>query len=253
MQALAIFRYSEKVHRILPIFLAIVALLTAYLFKDDIGAWVKGQQFANSPARNELSSKSFIERILLSDGKYDPNSTTGVWFNQKLSLPNKTLANLIESAPQNVLGDSTEEKWIDIDLSAQKLYAKEGDRIVYEFPISSGLPWMPTVTGDFRIWAKVKSQRMSGGSIADGTFYDLPNVPFVQYFHNGYGIHGAYWHNDFGKPRSHGCVNMRNEDAKTLFYWTNPPVPDNVGALYKIKPEDSTRVVVHGVTPTNIY
>ncbi len=239
-------------HRFLPVLLAVIALLSVFLLKDDLAAWSKAKTFAASPAKNELSSKSFVERVLLSDGSFDPNASSAVWFNKKVELPNKSLAVLMTNEPRNVLGDSTSEKWIDVDLSTQRLYAKEGDRTVYEFPISSGLPWFPTVTGDFRIWAKVKAQRMSGGSIADGTFYDLPNVPYVQYFHNGYGIHGAYWHNDFGKPRSHGCINMRPEDAKTLFFWTNPPVPDNMGAIYKIAPQDSTRVVVHGTTPTQL-
>ncbi len=226
--------------------------MSVVLLKDDLNAWSKTRKFSDSPAKNELTSQSFIDRILLSDGSFDPNAKTGTWFNKKMATPNDSLASLLKTRPSNVLGDNTAEKWIDIDLSTQRLYAKEGDLVVYEFPISSGLPWFPTVTGEFRIWAKVKSQRMSGGSIADGTFYDLPNVPFVEYFYKGYGIHGAYWHNDFGKPRSHGCINMRNEDAKALFYWTNPPVPDNVGALYKIDPAASTRVVVHGSTPNQI-
>ncbi len=239
-------------HKFLLIFFGAVSVLTIFLVKDDLNAWSKSRKYSGSPAKNELSSKSYVDRILLSSGTFDPTADSGVWFNKKLSTPNKTLASLIEKAPKNVLGETTEEKWIDIDLSAQKLRAYQGNQVVFEFPISSGLPWFPTVTGEFRIWAKVKAQRMSGGSIADGTFYDLPNVPFVQYFHDGYGIHGAYWHNDFGKPRSHGCVNMRIEDSKALFYWTNPVVPDNLGALYKIQPQESTRVVVHGSTPTQI-
>lgn len=239
-------------HKLLPIFLVIAAILSIVLLKDDLSAWSKTRALSGSPAKNELISQSFIDRILLSDGLFDPNAQKGTWFNKKLVAPNRTLAALLENEPTHVLGDTSAEKWIDIDLSTQRLYAKEGERTVYEFPISSGLPWFATVTGDFRIWAKVKAQRMSGGSIADGTFYDLPNVPFVQYFYKGYGIHGAYWHNDFGKPRSHGCINMRPEDAKTLFYWTNPAVPENMGALYRIDPGNSTRVVVHGTTPTQL-
>lgn len=239
-------------HRFLPIFALIVGILTFFLLKDDLAAWSQGRKYASSPAKNELTSKSFVDRIFLSDGLFDANLTTGIWFNKKLIVPNKDLAALMSKEPTNVLGDTSSEKWIEINLSAQRLYAKEGDRVMFEFPISTGLPWFPTVTGEFRIWAKVKTQRMSGGSIADGTFYDLPNVPFVQYFHKGYGIHGAYWHNDFGKPRSHGCVNMRIADAQTLFYWTNPPLPDNLGAVYKIDPVSSTKVVVHGSTPTQI-
>lgn len=239
-------------HRLLPLLLAVLAILGVLLLKDDASAWINSEKYAFSPAKNELASKSFVERILLSDGSFDPQANSGIWFNKTVSTPNRELATLFDSGPENVLGDTSSEKWIDVDLDAQRLYAKEGDRTVFEFPISSGLPWFPTVTGEFKIWAKVKSQRMTGGSKTDGTFYDLPNVPFVQYFYKGYGIHGAYWHNDFGKPRSHGCVNLRPEDAKTLFYWTNPPLPEGRGAIYKIDPNVSTRVVVHGNTPNQI-
>src|SRR5206468_6048083 len=101
-------------------------------------------------------------------------------------------------------------------------------------PISSG-KWHPTPTGDFHIWIWLRATRMTGGSQANGTFYDLPNVPYTMYFYNdqiaktsGYSLHGAYWHNNFGHPMSHGCVNMRPDDAKTLFYWADPPVSGKV-------------------------
>lgn len=243
-------------HKFLP-FLVISTLsvtVFALIFGPKIQVEVKKLQFANSPATNELSSKSYIDRILLSDGNLEANPGPGIWFNKKVKVPNSYLASLLAGSAgwNHVLGDSSSEKWIEIDLSTQKLFAHEGDRVVYTFPVSTGLPWMPTVTGEFRIWAKIASQRMTGGSVADGTFYDLPNVVFVQYFYKGYGMHGAYWHNDFGKPRSHGCVNMRNEDAQTLFNWTNPQMPADVRFLSNIAPDQSTRVVVHGTTPSNI-
>lgn len=117
---------------------------------------------------------------------------------------------------------SATEKWIDVDLSEQKVIAFEGVRPVRSFIISSGLPRTPTVTGTFRIRAKVRSQTMSGGSVAVGDYYYLPNVEWVQYFYQGYAFHGAYWHNKFGQPMSHGCINMRNEDAEWLFNWAGP-------------------------------
>ncbi|MBI3888052.1 L,D-transpeptidase [Candidatus Microgenomates bacterium] len=79
--------------------------------------------------------------------------------------------------------------------------------------------------------------------------YDLPNVPFVQYFYKGYAIHGAYWHAVWGTPISHGCVNMKIPDAQALYYWTNPILDSKIYSNTSIKPEESTRVVVHGVTP----
>lgn len=192
--------------------------------------------------RSELTSKAFIDRIYSASGEIDPTATKGVWNGQEVPVPTAELAAL--SQPSNVLGVSTGEKWIDIDLTAQRLVAHEGSSVIYDFPISSGLPWTPTVTGEFYIWAKLKSQRMTGPG------YDLPNVPFIQYFYKGYAIHGAYWHANWGTPISHGCVNMKIADAQALFYWTNPVLNQNKYANTKIQPPESTRVVVHGTTPS---
>jgi hypothetical protein len=88
---------------------------------------------------------------------------------------------------------------------------------------------------------------MHGGS--GSTYYYLPNVPCTQYFNNGFGLHGTYWHNNFGHPMSHGCVNLRTEDACTLFYWTSPPVEADQTMVRPSSEYKGTRVVVHGETP----
>ena len=113
-----------------------------------------------------------------------------------------------------------EARWIRVDLSEQRVVAYEYDRAVRGFVISSGLDRTPTVTGEFRIKLKVPSQTMSGGEGA--YYYNLPNVKWVQYFYAEYAFHGTYWHNDFGRPKSHGCINMTNADAKWLFDWAGP-------------------------------
>lgn len=129
----------------------------------------------------------------------------------------RDLSNLTEvDLPQG------EDRWIRIDLSEQLLIAYEGDRPILGFVISSGRPGTPTVMGTYRIRMKVRAQTMSGGSPALGTYYNLPNVEWVQYFYADYGIHGTYWHNNFGTPMSHGCINMTNADAKWLFDWAGP-------------------------------
>ncbi len=115
-----------------------------------------------------------------------------------------------------------EAKWIDVDLSEQMVVAYENGVPVRAFVVSTGLPQFPTVKGTFRIWAKTAAQTMSGGSRAGGDFYNLPNVQWVSYFYQDYGLHGAYWHNNFGHPMSHGCVNMTNDDAEWLFFWSGP-------------------------------
>ena len=113
-----------------------------------------------------------------------------------------------------------EDRWIRVDLSEQIVVAYEGTTPIRAFVISSGLSRTPTVTGEFRIKTKVKAQTMTGGSGA--YYYNLPNVKWVQYFYQEYAFHGTYWHNDFGKPKRHGCINMTNADAKWLFDWAGP-------------------------------
>ena len=203
----------------------------------------------NDKVLTELTSKEYVSKITSSTGKIEPSLTSGVWFNRKVTVPSLDLAERLANLNQVILGQNTYQKWIDVDLTTQHLYAYEGDRVAFDFPISSGLPWLPTVTGEFHIWAKVKSQRMTGGQIENGTFYDLPNVPYVQYFYGGYGLHGAYWHNDFGRPRSHGCINIRIADSEKLFSWTDPTLGQNEYAKYNIAPGVGTKVVIHGATP----
>ena len=109
--------------------------------------------------------------------------------------------------------DASGERWIDVDLSNQKLVAYEGDTPVYWVTVSTGLPGTPTVTGQYHIYVKYPAQTMSGPG------YYLPDVPYVMYFYQGYGIHGTYWHNNFGQPMSHGCVNAPTPDAQWLYNW----------------------------------
>lgn len=105
---------------------------------------------------------------------------------------------------------------IVIDLSAQRLFAWEGDKLVYSFRVSTGKRSTPTPLGKFRINSKYRSDRMRGAG------YDIPNVPYTMYFHRGYAIHGAYWHNRFGTPVSHGCVNLPVKQARKLYNWASP-------------------------------
>ncbi len=116
------------------------------------------------------------------------------------------------------------ERWIEVVLSTQTLNAYEGDRLVRSWKVSTGLPRTPTPVGDFRIWVKLRYDDMEGPG------YYLPNVPYVMYFYGGYGIHGVYWHANFGHPMSHGCVNMPTDGAAWLFDWAS------VGTPVRIRP-----------------
>lgn len=106
-------------------------------------------------------------------------------------------------------------RWIDVDLTNQMVYAYEGDVVVNSFLVSTGTWLTPTVTGKHKIWIKVRVQDMKGPG------YYLPDVPYVMFFYRDYGLHGTYWHNNFGTPMSHGCVNLRTDDAAWLFNWAS--------------------------------
>ena len=133
----------------------------------------------------------------------------------------------------------TPEKWIDVNLTTQMLVAYEGDVPLMSTKISSGSAEFPTIKGTYYIFLKLIEQDMSG----DG--YSTSDVPFVMYFHDSYSLHGAYWHNDFGRPRSHGCVNLPLPEAEWLYYWSGPRVPDGWTNVHASDDHPGSRVVVH--------
>ena len=150
----------------------------------------------------------------------------------------------------SVLGATHEERWVEVDLSEQKLRAWEGNSLYLETPVSTGLPWWPTPTGEFRIWIKLRATKMEGGT--GKYYYYLPNVPYVMYFENentpgwrGFGLHGTYWHNDFGTPRSHGCVNLPTDVAKELYYWVDPTLSEGKSTIRASENNQGTKVVIH--------
>jgi len=114
------------------------------------------------------------------------------------------------------------EHWIDVDLSQQRVYAYEGDVVVNSFVVSTGTWQTPTVTGSYKIWIKLRSTTMSGPG------YYLTDVPYTMYFYKGYGLHGTYWHNNFGTPMSHGCVNLATPDAEWLYNFSSVGTVVNV-------------------------
>uniref|UniRef100_A0A832M4Q9 L,D-transpeptidase n=1 Tax=Oscillatoriales cyanobacterium SpSt-402 TaxID=2282168 RepID=A0A832M4Q9_9CYAN len=110
-------------------------------------------------------------------------------------------------------------RWIEIDLTKQRLHAWEGDRQVYAILVSTGKASTPTPSGVFTIQTRHRYARMQGYD------YDVPDVPYTMYYHRGYAIHGAYWHHRFGTPVSHGCTNVAVNHARWLFYWTSVGTP----------------------------
>ena len=131
-------------------------------------------------------------------------------------------------------------KWIDVSILRQALVAYEGEKPVYVTLVSTGADGIgdpkkthSTIQGAFLIHTKHTTVTMDGDSAGDE--FDFRDVPFVQYFTEGFALHAAYWHDEFGTPRSHGCVNLAPIDAAWLFGWTDPVVPEGWHAALSLK------------------
>lgn len=207
--------------------------------------FVFGLNFLNNARQKEVCANS-ISCIKDLSGKFEEGQTENFFLGQKIAAPL-----LARAEPIRVLGQSNEAKRIEVDLTNQRLYAFEGERKIFETPVSTGR-WGPTPTGTFKIWVKLRYTRMSGGEGA--AYYNLANVPHVMFYYNnevsqgrGFSLHGAYWHNNFGHPMSHGCVNIPLAAAETLFQWADPPTSGNT--TYATKENPGTKVIVYGKPP----
>jgi lipoprotein-anchoring transpeptidase ErfK/SrfK len=152
--------------------------------------------------------KILLAGAFVSAGIFSPVSSQ-VWANSD----NNKIATAIQTLKQS------DQRWIQINLSKQNLIAWEGSKPVYAITISSGKRSTPTRVGAFKIQTKLRKTRMRGRG------YDVPNVPHTMYYQGGYAIHGAYWHNRFGTPVSHGCVNLAPNHAKWVFEWADVGTP----------------------------
>jgi lipoprotein-anchoring transpeptidase ErfK/SrfK len=178
---------------------------------------------------------------------YDEKAEIAFFDNKELKIPNQN--NLLANINTKVLGENSSNRRIEVSLTEQRLYAYEGDNLVYSFLVSSG-KWDRTPTGTFKIWIKVRSQKMSGGSKELGTYYYLPNVPYVMFFYNdqvakkvGYSLHGTYWHNNFGTPMSHGCVNMKTSEIAQLYPWAEVDTPVIIYGKYEYKKVELPEII----------
>lgn len=193
------------------------------------------------------------KRELVSNSCGNPNLSqeflpgeTAYWMGENLGG-----TQAVSSGGETVLGRADESKWVEVDLSEQKLLAHQGDQIVLQTKISSG-KFNRTPTGEFRVWIKLKYTKMEGGVKGTRSYYYLPNVPYTMFFYNekvpkwkGFGLHGTYWHNNFGTPMSHGCVNLPTDMASQLFAFTDPQVLPGKGVAKSAEYTDGTRVVIH--------
>ena len=141
-----------------------------------------------------------------------------------------------------------ESKRIYVDLTTQTVTAFEGEKLVFSARCASGAKGTETPLGDFRTYHKGPSIHMTNQGDGTVNTYHLPGVPWVSFFTGtGVALHGTYWHNDYGRPSSRGCVNLKSEDSKFLYRWTRPEVP--IGTPYLNQPGEGTLVQVVGTTP----
>jgi hypothetical protein len=137
------------------------------------------------------------------------------------------------------------ERWIDIDVSQQVLVAYEGAEPRFATLVSTGRNTKQSETplGVFQIWVKLEYSDMNDIERTDvDKNYSIQDVPWVQFFKGSYGFHAAFWHDDFGRRRSHGCINLSPKDARYLFQFTGPVLPPGWNAILSM-PEDRPTTV----------
>ncbi len=155
-----------------------------------------------------------INALMLANGLTNPNFIYG---RQQLRIPGS--GSPVSSPPASPPVPASAGKWIDVNIRTQTFTAYEGSRAVRSALVSTGVAAHPTPVGRFAIYVKLKSQTMTGGTKASNDYYYLPNVPNVMYFYRDYALHGTYWHKNFGRPMSRGCVNLTLADAEWVFNW----------------------------------
>jgi hypothetical protein len=168
-------------------------------------------------------------KFYLKDQRYYWETKEGHWLREDQAAVFDT-----PPAPQSFDWKST--KWIDVSITYQSLVLYEGERPVYATLVSTGVDGAgdpkttrSTVRGEFRIDVKHVTATMDADD--PETHFELRDVPWVEYFEGSYALHAAYWHDEFGRPRSHGCVNLSPIDARRVFFWTDPPLPDGWHAV----------------------
>jgi lipoprotein-anchoring transpeptidase ErfK/SrfK len=163
----------------------------------------------------------------------------GRWMNAR------DLARPSSSAPPPEM--AADERWIDVELSTQTLVAYEGARPVYATLVSTGVgprgSDTATPPGVHRIWAKLLTTNMDNLERDDvEKRYSIEEVPWVMFFDKGVALHGAFWHREFGRVHSHGCVNLAPIDARWLFEFSSPHLPGGWSAVLPTRLERGTLV-----------
>ncbi|MBL9028023.1 MAG: L,D-transpeptidase, partial [Myxococcales bacterium] len=178
-------------------------------------AMIEGEDLDYRSAHDLTGKQKFYKGVLHFE------TTEGFWVDDRH-------ASRVDPAKRMPKWGKNGEKWIDVNLTKQVLVAYEGETPVFATLVSTGEDGLlegarATKKGIFRIHTKYVTTTMDSQAV--GEEFELRDVPYVQYFEEGFALHGAYWHDVFGMPKSHGCINLAPEDARRLFYWTEPQVP----------------------------
>lgn len=203
----------------------VVLLLVSLIGLSGLGVWFKFTFTLRPPAHRAAFSLSFKVSPTATPTQaliptYTPTPLPSPTEASKATPISEAMTAIeLESLPDVLAGD---ERWIDVNLTTQTLTAYAGSTPIQTFVVSTGVWQYPTVTGEYRIYVKYPAADMAGPG------YYLPAVPYVMYFYEGYGLHGTYWHNNFGTPMSHGCVNLRTVEAAWLFEWASVGTVVNV-------------------------
>lgn len=215
----------------------------------DVGwVFVKRAQLYSSP-EVKRAPQEFLDRLtpIRILGEQDRRSTTWLKSESGWLRSSDVRVPRLQTPPQG-LADG--ERWLDVDIATQTLVAYEGPRPVYATLVSTGRgkpgSKQATPVGEYRIWVKLLHSDMDNLEDPDAeTNYAVQAVPYVMFFQGGYGLHGTYWHEDFGQTKSHGCVNLSVADARWLFQFTSPFLPKDWSAAFPGAREPGTLVRVH--------
>jgi hypothetical protein len=215
----------------------IVAGAYKYNFKDESAAPRKAGKV------ERLTGAGLTGKTRLHDKERYRETADGWWMRDRDATLTEPGAR-----PEEVRRD---EKWIDVNLSKKTVVAFEGDDPVYAALISPGKRSKNkkkdhrTKTGRWRIREKHITATMDGDGPAGDLPYSIDDVPFVQYYEGSFALHGAFWHQNFGREQSHGCVNLAPYDAKHLFFWSEPSLPRGWHGVWASDKRRGSMVVIH--------
>jgi hypothetical protein len=186
-------------------------------------AWILGTVHPNTlPGDNQPASGQTLYRFAVVQIYGDRQVEGKTWYQIGASawVTEDKLA-MVTPDPARPPGVK-DDRWISINLYEQTLAVYENGQLVFATMVASGLPGWWTQPGTFQVYSKLKHDDMTGSFAADRSdYYYLQDVPWVLYFDKARALHGAYWHNGYGYPRSHGCVNMSPSDAHWLYDWAD--------------------------------